>query len=156
MPKSQQLKQWMAISQTCFTSMGINRGVLLTTHFRTQSSESSHLEHCPQLYRGEKMAQEGLTRSLNTQSKSDASYFHSKCIIQKASCGPPSTNSWDRSEILLCSWKRTIWRYLGKGRSQSTQQPSRKSDFIPTSPPATLPITKLPKVAMHDCCQIKI
>ena len=145
MPKSQQLKQWRVISQTCCTSMGINKGVLLTTHFRTQSSESSHLEHCPQLYRGEKMAQEGLTRSLNTQSKNDTCYFHSKCIIQKASCGPPSANSWDRSEILLCSWKRAIWRYLGKGRSQSTQQPSRKSGFYSNLPRSHTPNHQAPQ-----------
>ena len=156
MPKSQQLKQWRAISQTYFTSMGINRGVLLITHFRTQSSESSRLECCPWLYGVEKMAQEGLMRSLNTQSKSDTFYFHSKCIIQKASCGPPSTSSWDRSEILPCAWKRAVWRYLDEGRSQSTQKLPENQDFIPNCPSATLPITRLPRIAMHDCGQIKI
>lgn len=145
MPKSQQLIQWRAISQTYSTLMGINRGVLLITHFRTQSSESSCLECWPRLYGGEKMAQEGLMRSLNTQSKSDACYFHSKCIIQKASCGPPSTNSWDRSEILLCTWKRAVWKYLGEGRSRSTEQPSRKSGFYSKLPLSHTPNHQAPQ-----------
>ena len=145
MPKSQQLKQWRAISQTYSTSMGINRGVLLITHFRTQSSESSRLECCPWLYGREKMAQEGLMRSLNTQSKSDAFYFHSKCIIQKASCGPPSTSSWDRSKILPCAWKRAVWRYLDEGHSQSTQQPSRKSGFYSKLPLSHTPNHQAPQ-----------
>ena len=113
--RSQQLKQSRAISRTSCISTGANRGVLLTTHLGTLSSESTHLEHCLRLCRGERRGE--LRRasrwSLNSQPRSDT-YFHSKRIVQKASCGPPCTNSWGRSEILLCTWKRAIWRYLGE------------------------------------------
>lgn len=95
---------------------GGQQGCLLTTHLGTQSSESSHLERCLQLCRGERRGElGGASRwSLNSQPRSDTCSFHSKCIVQRVSCGPPCTDGWGRSEILPCTWERAIWRHLGE------------------------------------------